>query len=265
MHQFSKESHYCKRVGIYLSEWKCCIFLKNGLDPTSLIRKALHWMIQQERVLTVAEKLAEVKDEPPRSTKKGSRSTTQSAQVSQAFFWTKEVSPKGQMIYKNLATNSAFKAPPLLPRGGILADDMGLGKTITTIALMLAQMGDDKGKKLMGKNLVVCPLSVLYNWSEQLKLHAPSLRVRTYHGPDRDKNPKTFCLHDVTLTTYDACLDDMCEKYSKRAWFKMQEKFFDLLRIFWGQKSGIKARGLALSLGIEQSWMKAMSSKDISV
>ena len=37
-----------------------------------------------------------------------------------------------------------------------------------------------------GQNLVVCPLSVLYNWSEQLKLHAPSLKVRTYHGADRD-------------------------------------------------------------------------------
>lgn len=34
-----------------------------------------------------------------------------------------------------IATHQAFKHPPLLPRGGILADDMGLGKTITTIAL----------------------------------------------------------------------------------------------------------------------------------
>ena len=32
-------------------------------------------------------------------------------------------------------SHEAFKQPPLLPRGGILADDMGLGKTITTIAL----------------------------------------------------------------------------------------------------------------------------------
>ncbi|CAJ1407203.1 unnamed protein product [Effrenium voratum] len=55
----------------------------------------------------------------------------------------------------------------------------------------------------VGSLAEVCPLSVLYNWSEQLKLHAPSLRVRTYHGPDRDKSPGSFRLQDVTLTTYD--------------------------------------------------------------
>ena len=147
----------------------------------------------------MAEKLAEASDDVARLSSKSARFGS-----SQAFFWTKDVSPKGQVIYKNLATNSAFKHPPLLPRGGILADDMGLGKTITTIALMLATMSEGRGKKHMGNNLIVCPLSVLYNWSEQLKLHAPTLRVRTYHGPDRDRNPRTFTLHDVTLTTYDA-------------------------------------------------------------
>lgn len=170
--------------------------LKTDLYPHQL--KALHWMIQQERALTVAEKLAEASDDVARLSSKSARFGS-----SQAFFWTKDVSPKGQVIYKNLATNSAFKHPPLLPRGGILADDMGLGKTITTIALMLATMSEGRGKKHMGNNLIVCPLSVLYNWSEQLKLHAPTLRVRTYHGPDRDRNPRTFTLHDVTLTTYD--------------------------------------------------------------
>lgn len=44
---------------------------------------------------------------------------------------------------------------------------------------------------------------VLYNWSEQLKLHAPCLSVRTYYGSDRDRGAKSFC-HDVTLTTYEA-------------------------------------------------------------
>ena len=53
------------------------------------------------------------------------------------------------MVYKNLATNSAFKRPPSLPRGGILADDMGLGKTITAIALMLAAPASKEGKNLV--------------------------------------------------------------------------------------------------------------------
>mgnify|MGYP002803377023 FL=1 len=185
--------------------------LKTDLYPHQL--KALHWMIQQERPLTVADKLAEAtapKDhektiKPKRGRQTGTGPTTTKADAAQVFFWIKDVS-KGQVIYKNLATNSAFKHPPLLPRGGILADDMGLGKTITTITLMLSSM--DKAKafrssRISGQNLVVCPLSVLYNWSEQLKLHAPSLKVRTYHGADRDRSAKSFSLHDVTLTTYD--------------------------------------------------------------
>ena len=39
-------------------------------------------------------------------------------------------------------------------------------------------------------NLVVCPLSVIGNWQDQLKEHAPSLRVHVYHGPGRDLRKK---------------------------------------------------------------------------
>eukprot|EP00927_Polykrikos_kofoidii_P040089 TRINITY_DN34327_c0_g2_i1.p1 TRINITY_DN34327_c0_g2~~TRINITY_DN34327_c0_g2_i1.p1 ORF type:complete len:1077 (+),score=209.48 TRINITY_DN34327_c0_g2_i1:61-3291(+) len=202
-------------------------------------RKALHWMLQQERGLTVEEALAEkaslttgeerATDPKAVSTKKaGGRaassgggstgSTAKSkkvaeAKVEQVFFWTKEVSKNGTCIYKNLATHSAFKAAPRLPRGGILADDMGLGKTITTLALMLcdppmAQTRDPasrrgNGARLCGRNLVVCPLSVLYSWAEQLRLHAPGLRVKTYHGPGRDRGPGSFANFDVIVTTYD--------------------------------------------------------------
>ena len=116
--------------------------------------------------------------------------------------------PSGAVVYKNLATNSAFRAPPRLPRGGILADDMGLGKTITALALMLSDPpapagGAAAAGRGSGRNLIVCPLSVLYNWSEQARLHAPQLRVRTYHGQDRDREPARFSAFDVTLTTYE--------------------------------------------------------------
>eukprot|EP00747_Dinoflagellata_sp_TGD_P094869 gnl/TRDRNA2_/TRDRNA2_166268_c0_seq1.p1 gnl/TRDRNA2_/TRDRNA2_166268_c0~~gnl/TRDRNA2_/TRDRNA2_166268_c0_seq1.p1 ORF type:complete len:672 (-),score=124.39 gnl/TRDRNA2_/TRDRNA2_166268_c0_seq1:87-1823(-) len=82
---------------------------------------------------------------------------------------------------------------------------MGLGKTVTILALILSDVKPsverDGGK--VGRNLVVCPLSVIQNWVEQIRVHAPSLRVRTYHGPDRDREPSSFVRHDVTLTTYD--------------------------------------------------------------
>lgn len=187
--------------------------LRTDLYPHQL--KALHWMIQQEKSLTVAEKLADVavdRGDHAFPAVKGKKKTETST-AAQTFFWTKDTS-KGYVIYKNLATNSAFRQAPKLPRGGILADDMGLGKTITTIALMLAKMDDAKRScgRGTGQNLVVCPLSVLYNWSEQLKLHAPGLKTRTYHGKDRDRSAGSFLLHDVTLTTYDIVRSELKDR-----------------------------------------------------
>jgi SNF2 family DNA or RNA helicase len=66
--------------------------------------------------------------------------------------------------------------------GGCLADDMGLGKTATTLAHLLERPGP---------HLVVCPLSVVRNWSTEAARFAPKLDVRIHHGPDRSQG-----LHD---------------------------------------------------------------------
>ena len=50
-------------------------------------------------------------------------------------------------------------------RGCIIGDEMGLGKTLQSISLILYLL---KGKKCNGPVLVVCPLSVLNNWEEEL-------------------------------------------------------------------------------------------------
>ena len=50
-------------------------------------------------------------------------------------------------------------------RGCIIGDEMGLGKTLQSISLILYLL---KGKKYEGPVLVVCPLSVLNNWEEEL-------------------------------------------------------------------------------------------------
>jgi hypothetical protein len=62
--------------------------------------------------------------------------------------------------------------------GGCLADDMGLGKTATTLAHLLERPGP---------HLVVCPLSVVRNWSQEAARFAPKLDVRIHHGPDRSQ------------------------------------------------------------------------------
>lgn len=54
--------------------------------------------------------------------------------------------------------------------GGVLADDMGLGKTVQALAVLLA-------RKKLGPALVVAPTSVAFNWVDEAKRFAPSLKV----------------------------------------------------------------------------------------
>ncbi|XP_068814517.1 chromodomain-helicase-DNA-binding protein 1-like isoform X2 [Struthio camelus] len=94
--------------------------------------------------------------------------------------------------------------------GCILGDEMGLGKTCQTISLLayLAQ-------KLMNKEtfLILCPLSVLSNWKEELEKFAPGLSFVTYIGNKEEraklqgdlKGQSHFC---ALLTTYEICLKD---------------------------------------------------------
>lgn len=55
---------------------------------------------------------------------------------------------------------------------GILADDMGLGKTLQTIAFSAYLRG-----RMTAPFLVVCPLSVLYNWMSEFEKFAPDVRM----------------------------------------------------------------------------------------
>ncbi|KAL1409604.1 putative ATPase [Vanrija albida] len=61
---------------------------------------------------------------------------------------------------------------------GILADEMGLGKTLQTISFL----SHLRAKGTWGPFLIVCPLSVLYNWIAEFEKFAPSIPVLMYHG-----------------------------------------------------------------------------------
>ncbi len=89
--------------------------------------------------------------------------------------------------------------------GACLADDMGLGKTAQLIATVLA----DPAK---GPTLVVCPVSVLGNWRNELERFAPHLSVLVHHGADRcrdDGFAELAADHDVVLTTYGVVVRDV--------------------------------------------------------
>jgi superfamily II DNA or RNA helicase len=88
--------------------------------------------------------------------------------------------------------------------GGVLADDMGLGKTLQ--ALSVVPSGKRPG------TLVVCPTSVLHNWAAEARRFRPGLRVRVYHGPDRELDDDA----DVTVTSYALLRLDAAELTAKK-------------------------------------------------
>ncbi|QIL46110.1 DEAD/DEAH box helicase [Vagococcus coleopterorum] len=67
--------------------------------------------------------------------------------------------------------------------GGILADDMGLGKTIQTIAFLLNQ----KECGTEGPALVVAPASLVYNWQNEFKKFAPTLKTIVIMGTQKER------------------------------------------------------------------------------
>ena len=89
--------------------------------------------------------------------------------------------------------------------GGCLADDMGLGKTIQVIAFLLLQ----KEKGVSAPSMVIVPATLIFNWQAEIRKFAPSLRVLTIYGADRDKHVDAFEDYDVVLSSYGTILQDV--------------------------------------------------------
>ncbi len=124
---------------------------------------------------------------------------------------------------------------------GCLADDMGLGKTIQTIAVLLEShnkgnvntfsnpdfvnansqldffnKASNEPGKFVQASLIVVPLSLIYNWQQELQRFAPSLLVYTHSGLYRSQSASVFHLYDIVLTTYGMVRNDieMFKKYN---------------------------------------------------
>lgn len=92
---------------------------------------------------------------------------------------------------------------------GLLADEMGLGKTIQVIALLTAW-------KDRGRTLVVCPASLVYNWSNEIRRFSPKLPVSIIVGP---ASIRRSLLHsaddqDILITSYNLLQKDI-ESYQQ--------------------------------------------------
>jgi SNF2 family DNA or RNA helicase len=82
----------------------------------------------------------------------------------------------------------------------ILGDEMGLGKTIQAIAV-LAHLAAAEGQSHF---MVVCPASVLVNWTREVEARS-ALRVVVLHGPERqDAFAYWREWGGVGVTTFDA-------------------------------------------------------------
>ncbi|PWD44468.1 ATP-dependent helicase [Gordonia paraffinivorans] len=106
--------------------------------------------------------------------------------------------------------------------GGVLADDMGLGKTLQVIALECHER-TDTDEPPRAPTLVVCPMSLVGNWSRELARFAPSLRVAVHHGPTRASGSMFEAVRDssdVVITTFAIAARDH-ELLSSRPWHRV--------------------------------------------
>ncbi|RJX42920.1 ATP-dependent helicase [Halonotius aquaticus] len=93
--------------------------------------------------------------------------------------------------------------------GGCLADDMGLGKTIQVLARLVQERSADP---MVGPTLVVCPLSVVYNWKSEANKFTPDLTVHIHHGQGRmsgDDLTSAIEHHNIIITTYGTARSDI--------------------------------------------------------
>lgn len=88
--------------------------------------------------------------------------------------------------------------------GGILADDMGLGKTLQVIVFLKHILASSKQA-----NLIVVPTSLLFNWENELRKFAPSLKTHFHYGVGREKSTKAFDKKQIVLTSYGHMLSDI--------------------------------------------------------
>ena len=84
--------------------------------------------------------------------------------------------------------------------GGCLADDMGLGKTVQALATLLDTHRPGGVPEPGPPSLVVAPTSVVYNWAEEARRFAPTLKVVVHHGPEREAD--NFDEADIVITSY---------------------------------------------------------------
>ena len=92
--------------------------------------------------------------------------------------------------------------------GACLADDMGLGKTVQT----LAAIQQDRREGAEEPTLLVCPTSVINNWSKEAARFTPDLPLMVHHGPGRQRGAEfveAARQHSIVAASYGVLARDV--------------------------------------------------------
>lgn len=162
-------------------------------------------------------------------------------------FWQTRTTTNHERRYYNVITRQTQREPPPETRGGLLADMMGLGKTLSILSLVAStgaeahQWGQSvplqptapetkasRHDSLLNMpmlsltplvrnvkaTLLVCPLSTVSNWEEQIKQHIlpNTFTHHVYHGSNRIKDPAKLAAFDLVITTYGSVSNELSSR-----------------------------------------------------
>jgi SNF2 family DNA or RNA helicase len=179
--------------------------------------------------------------------------------------WQQKKDRWGAVVYHNVITNQTQREQPPPALGGILADMMGLGKTLSVLSLLTTTLEaaerwshlspvqpkaperkpqqqfevprpaafDLTPLRQNGKaTLLICPLSTVTNWEEQIKQHIKpgAISYHIYHGPNRVKDFAELSQFDMVITTYGSLVSELNSRIRRKrgvypleeiAWFRV--------------------------------------------
>ncbi|KAJ6504820.1 SNF2 family N-terminal domain-containing protein [Mycena vitilis] len=125
--------------------------------------------------------------------------------AAQSFSFWERIEEGSKVLFVNRLTGNMSLAPPdePAPLGAILAEEPGLGKTLEIISLLLlnpaspdrhpgVKRWDPESElevKAVRTALIVTPPALASQWVDEMKRHAPSLKVLVYEGWTKVKVP----------------------------------------------------------------------------